>query len=956
MSIRRLTQACRNKSENNTVEFLPLKPVGRQRPSATSPTFQAFCLSALALPGMLHSVLADDSEDEIGTQFSHYEQSPYSFTAPITSTTSANGNVVYSPVTHIKNNLKPLSVDGNQFFAKIHLDDRWRLFVGHEEDVWSGATPLLSEPVNMGGNDTANLSSASFFAINTDYGTLYNPQGKVVDVIKTNSATGAMLATAPDPRSKQIISFASPEVRDQLDAKLGYDWDNASLDVGAGTSVEHDYLSRFINSALRLDFNQKRTSVNFAFSYAGSAIKAHPMTLMSPAPMYEFYNNPSYLPAWYSLQQGGWQSGAGTITGGRSDTSLSLALSQVVNKNDVFSAGFSYTNTSGYQANPYKGVEISAVDPNWTTDGYAISQGITVGPGMKGTAISIPVGVPWYMENRPRHRNQFTLNSGYLHYMEGWDAAWKINYSFFHDDWNITAHTFDAEWRQDLGGGWMLTPSARYYSQSQAFFFADYFTMQAPGTCTICDGSDTYNNLNPASIPNFYSSDQRLSAYGALSGGLSLTKRFIKGLTMEFGYQYYDHAGGLKLGGGGEGSFMDFQYYVASAGLRANLGQLSSARLFDGDMPFGGLANTLAGLFSDSEAGGQTHYAHMQHGAHQHSHIPAGVMWAHMLDQEDQFMFGYRYMRSTQGSSYLNGSQPVTSNQVLAQGCSQLSKGKRCTMINTDMQMDMHMLDLMYAPTSWLTLMLMPTYMDMSMDMYMQTMSNMGAGFNMHGMDMRPVQYNGGFGDTGSYAMFRLWDGYGQHLHLTQGLSFPTGTIRSNFEYTVTGYYPYDMQNGSGTVDYKPSLTYTGMYSDAFWGTQVSGTHRLTTNNGLGWSLGDNMQFTAWLGYQLTDWWSATVRGQYTKQDKIIGSYNNNGKTTLAALGSLSWGYMPDQSTSNYGGGYGDVGFGLTMTVPHGTLAGNTVSFEWLQPVYTYVDGYQLDRTGALAASWGLSF
>ena len=60
--------------------------------------------------------------------------------------------------------------------------------------------------------------------------------------------------------------------------------------------------------------------------------------------------------------------------------------------------------------------------------------------------------------------------------------------------------------------------------------------------------------------------------------------------------------------------------------------------------------------------------------------------------------------------------------------------------------------------------------------------------------------------------------------------------------------------------------------------------------------------------------------------------------------------------TSNYGGRYWDVGFGVNAFVSTGTLQGNNLSFEWLQPVHTDVNGFQLPRSGALAATWSYVF
>ena len=81
-----------------------------------------------------------------------------------------------------------------------------------------------------------------------------------------------------------------------------------------------------------------------------------------------------------------------------------------------------------------------------------------------------------------------------------------VDYRFYHDDWGITAHTLEADWGQPLGAGWTITPRIRYYSQTAANFYYPYIltTMNQDGAYTL---------------PNNFSSDHRLSAYGALSGG-----------------------------------------------------------------------------------------------------------------------------------------------------------------------------------------------------------------------------------------------------------------------------------------------------------------------------------------------------------------------------------------------------------------------------------------------------
>ena len=159
------------------------------------------------------------------------------------------------------------------------------------------------------------------------------------------------------------------------------------------------------------------------------------------------------------------------------------------------------------------------------------------------------------------------------------------------------------------------------------------------------------------------------------------------------------------------------------------------------------------------------------------------------------------------------------------------------------------------------------------------------------------------------------------------------------------GFQHYGMQLGSGTWDFKPSITYTGKLDKFSWGAQINGTVRLEGNNESGFAFGDIFQSTAWGSYNVLDWLSASVRGVYTLQGTVRGEYNG----TFNKLGPVDY-------PSNYGGRYWDVGFGLNAFVPTGDLQGNNLSFEWLQPVSDDVNGYQLPRTGALAATWSYAF
>ena len=109
--------------------------------------------------------------------------------------------------------------------------------------------------------------------------------------------------------------------------------------------------------------------------------------------------------------------------------------------------------------------------------------------------------------------------------------------------------------------------------------------------------------------------------------------------------------------------------------------------------------------------GGNGHAEHEHH--HHGVHAPAGVMFDHMLPKAGDMMAGYRYMYGSQGGDILHGTSHVSDQAVVKRGCGP----NPCFLTPSNMSMNMHMLDMMYAPTDWLTLMLMPQWVDMNMDM-----------------------------------------------------------------------------------------------------------------------------------------------------------------------------------------------------------------------------------------------
>lgn len=838
--------------------------------SALSPSLLALTSAALALPGLILQPAQAGSGDEFSFQYGRYEESG-------------------STKSKFRDKGNSIQVDSLQATGETHILDRLKFRASYLQDTWSGATPLTTAPAAAVKFNPNSQTGASAY---TDLSS---------GLVNFDPKTGTGLATIPNTfdsvltsETVHVMAQASPETRKQGDFKLGYEWDEASLDGGGGISLEDDYESRYLNLGGRWDFNQKLTTLAWGLSYTNSTIDAQRFRFRATSvPVDESGGTNPNFPDW-SVR----------VNDHRTDQSANLGLTQVLDKNSILKAGVSYTHSSGFLSNPYK-------------------EAVFFAP------LEIP-GTSWLFtryDKRPEERDQLTWNAGYTHYVAPIDASLHVNYSFFHDTWGINAHTFDASWGQALGHGWTLTPKVRYYSQSAADFYSPFFISgQAPLSLT-----DILADQSALATPAHFSSDHRLSGFGALSGGVTLSKEFAKGVTLEAGFEYYTHAGSLKMGGGGTGDFADFNYFLANAALKVDLSTLGRLR------------------YEHSE-----HSPHDHHEGHAGHTAPAGVMFAHMLNTPGDFMVGYRYSHSSQEGATLHGTHAATDQAIVRNGC----PGSTCTVTSNYMNMSMHMLNIMYAPTDWLNLMLMPQFMDM--DMTLRPLEgapppdpNANGGHN-HGSS-GGGHATGGVGDTGLFALVKLFDISHHHMHMGLGVSAPTGDAGIKVEGQETNpnspdfekplFIHYGMQLGSGTWDFLPSLTYTGQMDRWSWGSQVNATIRMENKNESGFAFGDNLQASAWGSYNILHWLSASVRGIYTVQGAVQGQFN--GASTHSA---------PVDFTNNYGGRFWDVGFGLNAYVPSGDLQGNSVSFEWLQPVEDDANGYQLEREGALAVTWSLAF
>lgn len=311
-------------------------------------------------------------------------------------------------------------------------------------------------------------------------------------------------------------------------------------------------------------------------------------------------------------------------------------------------------------------------------------------------------------------------------------------------------------------------------------------------------------------------------------------------------------------------------------------------------------------------------------------HPSAGLMNDHMHDG-GEVMVGLRLERRRYSGQNVSGTDKIDDADVLAAGY---------TVRAQSMEMDMVMLDLMYAPNDDVTLMVMPHYMWHRMTMV--GINPMAGGMDMSGDSMAghssmlgygETHSHGaeGFGDTLVSASYRLAKGRALRAHATLGVWVPTGS--DDLTNPDGTFVHYGMQPGSGTWDIEPAVTVSGSVGPVGWGGQASYKWRSEKRNDVGFSFGDKLQTSAWASYRLTGRLGTTARVEYVQEGAIQGEYNGPHKTA-----------SPSDGQGNYGGDTVSLGLGANWFLPISAVNHPQLSAEFAVPIHQDLNGIQMPQ------------
>jgi len=316
-----------------------------------------------------------------------------------------------------------------------------------------------------------------------------------------------------------------------------------------------------------------------------------------------------------------------------------------------------------------------------------------------------------------------------------------------------------------------------------------------------------------------------------------------------------------------------------------------------------------------------------------HGTIPAGVHGAAMVPA-GKFMFSYTPSFMHMAGNYIgtNEVSPQTIVTTVPTPPGTTMGGMMMPffrIVPQSMETDMHMFHAMYGVTDWINVMVMGSYNYKTMTM---TTFAGAMGTKILGSSTASTE---GFGDTLATSLWRLYDDGTNHLHVNLGLSLPSGSTTESINMlSPMGTFMnmranYGMQLGTGTVDFAPGITYTGLWRQWSWGAIYRGRFALD-NNVEGYRYGNLTDLSGWAGYTWIHGVTTTFRADGTIQGSIRGA------------DPMISGVMQGTDPLFYGGQRVNLFGGIEL---EGSLVGlrNThLAIDGGAPVYQNLNGPQL--------------
>lgn len=204
--------------------------------------------------------------------------------------------------------------------------------------------------------------------------------------------------------------------------------------TGVSYSTETDYESIGGNFSYLQDFNNKQTTLTVGGAYTYDAVNPK---VGFRDPLKSIVDTQTSASGTYSENEFFGFAGKTKQT-----VDAIIGLSHVLNSKTLLNANYGISSTTGYMTDDYK--IISVVDAQGIAQDYVV-------------------------EARPDSRFRQTIKTTMITAF-GKDSL-HLDYRYFWDDWDVTAHTFDVKYYLTLGEKLTIRPHVRYSAQSKANFY-----------------------------------------------------------------------------------------------------------------------------------------------------------------------------------------------------------------------------------------------------------------------------------------------------------------------------------------------------------------------------------------------------------------------------------------------------------------------------------------------------
>jgi hypothetical protein len=328
-------------------------------------------------------------------------------------------------------------------------------------DAISGATPVGMPPAD---SYTLHPTGTSLSIPGTSITSFQRTAG-------VNGISGASPSSSPTPTSISSVPVGTiKDTRWAFDVSPSLIFGPHRLTPEFSYSTERDYLSYSGALNYALDLNQKNTTLKAGWSHSADTILAVTETYLSQD---EYKNSNDFL----------------------------LGVTQLLGPKTIldFNVGLGFVR--GYLDDPYRSVIFEGEHPS------------------ANNTVAI------YGEKRPGSRDQQTAEVRLTQAVSPLDASVVASYRYYHDSFDIHAHTVNLAWNQKVGSFLVLSPSFRYDWQTAASFYGTIF----PGDPVT----------DPQAVPAYYSSDFRLSNMETFTVGIQATIKVRDWLGLDLGYQRY---------------------------------------------------------------------------------------------------------------------------------------------------------------------------------------------------------------------------------------------------------------------------------------------------------------------------------------------------------------------------------------------------------------------------------